>query len=82
MDIQIYTGSGCGYCSKAKELMERAGFEYTEIRIGKGITREEFKEKFDKTSYPQIMIDGNHIGGLVETVRYMVEQKLITKGSV
>lgn len=82
MEIKIYTNVGCGYCRKAKELCERAGLEYTEVRVGKDISKDEFKEMFvGHTSYPQLVIDDKHIGGLVESVRYFVENKMITKST-
>ena len=82
MDIKIYTNKGCGYCKKAKELCERAGLEYTEYRLNTDITYEEFKEQFpDSSSFPQLMVDGNPIGGLTDSVRYFVENKLITRST-
>ena len=82
MDIKIYTNVGCGYCAKAKELCKRADLSYTEIRIGKDMSREQFKELFPKQqSYPQIVIDDEHVGGLVDTVKYFVDNKLITSES-
>ena len=82
MDIKIYTNVGCGYCAKAKELCKRADLSYTEIRVGKDISREQFKELFPKNlSYPQIVIDDEHVGGLVDTVKHFVDNKLITRES-
>ena len=31
MDIKIYTSEGCVWCSRMRELMERADLEYTEV---------------------------------------------------
>jgi glutaredoxin len=82
MEIKIYTNQGCGYCKKAKELCERAGLEYTEYRLNKDITYEEFKELFPtQTSFPQMVVDGQSIGGLTDAVRYFVENKMITKST-
>tara|TARA_B100000902_G_scaffold70898_1_gene76479 strand:+ start:383 stop:634 length:252 start_codon:yes stop_codon:yes gene_type:complete len=82
MDIKIYTNVGCGYCAKAKELCERAGIEYTEYRVGRDITREEFRDLFPKqNSFPQLVINDEHLGGLTDAVRYFVENKLITRNT-
>ena len=68
MEIKIYTNQGCGYCKKAKELCERAGLEYTEYRLNKDITYEEFKELFPtQTSFPQMVVDEQSIGCLLYT---------------
>ena len=82
MDIKIYTNVGCGYCAKAKELCKRADLPYTEVRVGRDISTVEFREQFpQRQSYPQIVIDGEQIGGLVDAVKYFVDNKLITRGS-
>jgi glutaredoxin len=80
MDITIYTTVGCGYCVKVKELMRRAGIQnYTEVNIPRDILKEDFKIKFPfATGYPFVVIDGEEIGGLVETVKYFVEKGLVT----
>ena len=80
MQVTIYKTPGCGYFVKADELMERAGLQDVErIVVGKDITREEFKEKFpNSTGFPWILLDGKQIGGLMQTVRYFVDKKLVT----
>ncbi|MGA1663903.1 MAG: glutaredoxin domain-containing protein, partial [Methylophilaceae bacterium] len=79
MDIQIYKKPGCGYCVKIDELMTRAGIEAEIIMIGKDITVEEFKTNYPNAKgVPHVVIDGEEIGGLVETVKYFVEKGLVT----
>lgn len=79
MDIQIYKKPGCGYCVKIDELMTRAGIEAEVIMIGKDITVDEFKTKYPNASgVPHVVIDGEVIGGLVETVKYFVEKGLVS----
>ena len=79
MDIQIYKKPGCGYCVKIDELMTRAGIEAEIIMIGKDITTDEFKTNYpNATGVPHVVIDGEEIGGLVETVKYFVEKGLVT----
>lgn len=79
MDIQIYKKPGCGYCVKIDELMTRAGIEAEIIMIGKDITVDEFKENYPNAKgVPHVVIDGEEIGGLVETVKYFVEKGLVS----
>jgi glutaredoxin len=79
MDIQIYKKPGCGYCVKVDELMARAGIEAEIIMIGKDITVDEFKTNYPNAKgVPHVVIDGEEIGGLVETVKYFVEKGLVT----
>lgn len=79
MDIQIYKKPGCGYCVKIDELMTRAGIKAEIIMIGKDITVEEFKTNYPNAKgVPHVVIDGEEIGGLVETVKYFVEKGLVS----
>jgi glutaredoxin len=79
MDITIFKTTGCGYCVKVIELMERAQVKYTDIVVGKDITKEEFLHKHPGVSgFPYVIIDGNPVGGLVETVKLFVEKGLVT----
>ena len=68
--IQIYTTRWCGYCVRAKALLESQGLEYDEIGLDDD---EHFRQNvFDLTggwTVPQIVIDGRPIGGYVELRR-------------
>ena len=69
--IEIYTKPSCPSCINAKMFLQNKGLEYTEIKIGKDISREEFLEKFPEArTVPQITIDGNLIGGYDELKEY------------
>ena len=64
----IYTSlrvPNCSHCKKAKELLSEFGIPYTEISIGKDISKEDFQKKYgpDVKTVPQITIDGKRIGG-------------------
>jgi glutaredoxin 3 len=68
--IQIYTTRWCGYCVRAKALLDSRGLDYEEIRLDED---ERFRQTvFDLTggwTVPQIVIDGRPIGGYVELRR-------------
>lgn len=64
MLIEVYSKDFCPFCDSAKELLKDKGYEYTEIKIGRNITREDFLEKFPGVrTVPQILINGIRIGG-------------------
>lgn len=62
--VEIYSTGLCGYCTRAKMLLEKKGVSYTEYRIdelpGK---RAEMVQRSQRTSVPQIFINERHIGG-------------------
>ena len=64
-DIVIYTKHGCPYCSRAKALLERKGADYQEIVASNdpALKAEMVEKSGGKATFPQIFIDGKHIGG-------------------
>ena len=62
--VTIYTRQGCGYCSRAKALLTSKGVDFTEIdATGTADLRQEMIEKSGGSTFPQIFINGTHIGG-------------------
>ena len=79
MEITAYTTKGCFYCDKLKELFSRANVDPVLISVGTDITREEFIERFPHaTGYPYVIIDGEPIGGLVETATFLLQKGLVS----
>lgn len=62
--IEIYTKFACGFCFRAKLLLESKGAEYEEIDAIGGPKRDEMLARANgQTTVPQIFIDGVHVGG-------------------
>lgn len=64
-DVVIYTKFGCGYCFRAKRLLDAKGAEYTEhdVTMG-GPKRAEMMERAPGArTVPQIFIGDTHVGG-------------------
>jgi glutaredoxin 3 len=76
-EITMYTTSWCGYCVRAKMLLDSLGLPYEEINLDGD---PQFRQRlFDLTggwTVPQIVIDGTPIGGYVELWRLEREGKL------
>lgn len=78
MEIVAYTNKGCTYCTTLKQLFKRASVSYTEIAVNRDITHQEFVTKFPTAGgYPHVVIDGQEIGGLVETAKLFLEKGLV-----
>jgi glutaredoxin 3 len=62
--IEIYTTPFCGYCARAKGLLDSKGaaFEETDVMMDDK-KRTEMRERTKRTTVPQIFINGQHIGG-------------------
>jgi len=62
--IEIYTTPFCGYCARAKGLLDRKGTAYEEVDVMMDEKkRAEMRERSKRTTVPQIFINGQHIGG-------------------
>jgi glutaredoxin 3 len=63
-DVVIYTRPFCGYCSRAVALLNEKDVAFNEIDAGMDPKlRNEMMEKSGRSTFPQIFIDGKHIGG-------------------
>jgi glutaredoxin 3 len=63
--IEIYTQAFCGYCSRAKKLLDSKGVTYEEFDVMMEPKRkvEMIDRAEGRSSTPQIFIDGKGIGG-------------------
>jgi glutaredoxin 3 len=63
--VEIYTQPWCGYCTRAKRLLEDKGVEYEEIDVmmEPGRRREMVVRADGRTTTPQVFIDGKGVGG-------------------
>ncbi|WP_284125565.1 glutaredoxin 3 [Parerythrobacter aestuarii] len=63
--IDIYTKFGCGYCFRAKRLLDEKGVSYNEFDITMGgPKRDEMMERAPMArTVPQIFIGETHVGG-------------------
>jgi len=68
--VEIYTKTFCGFCWRAKHLLDSKGIDYREISVdGGGKAKDEMIERaHGRTTVPQIFIDDQHIGGCTELV--------------
>lgn len=67
--VEIYTTPFCGYCARAKSLLDRKGAAYEEMDVMEDDRkRTEMRERSRRTTVPQIFINGQHIGGSDELV--------------
>jgi glutaredoxin 3 len=65
--IQMYTTRWCGYCVRAKTLLESRGLEFEEISLDDDPGfRQHLLELTGEWTVPQILVDGSPIGGYTE----------------
>jgi glutaredoxin 3 len=63
--VTIYTRQFCGYCTRAKSLLEEKGVEYVEhdATFSPDLRQEMIGKSNGRTTFPQIFIGADHVGG-------------------
>lgn len=65
--IRMYTTDWCGFCVRAKTLLESKGLEYEEVHLDDDPEfRARLLELTGRWTVPQILVDGRPIGGYAE----------------
>ena len=77
-EIVIYTTGICPYCVRAKQLLQRKGASYQEIRVDQDA--EQFATMMERSqgrrSVPQIFIGDYHVGGFDDLSELNTDGKL------
>ncbi len=78
MMFTVYSKSSCPFCVKVIKALQLTGISFDVYKLGDDFTREEFIEKFGKTTFPRVVLNNEKvIGGCTETVQYLRENKLL-----
>ncbi|MES5098047.1 glutaredoxin 3 [Agrobacterium sp. BA1120] len=62
--VTIYTRDFCGFCARAKALLDSKGVDFTEYNATTNPDyRQEMMDKSGRNTFPQIFIGTSHVGG-------------------
>jgi glutaredoxin 3 len=65
--VTLYTTEACPLCTGAKMLLARRGIAYEEVNLARDPDgREELARRTGMITFPQIVIDGQSLGGFQE----------------
>lgn len=70
MSIIIYSAEWCSYCKKVKSFLSDKGLPYEDVNVDEcpedmlSLVRQGMK------TLPQVFINGQHIGGCDDTIKY------------
>ena len=65
--VIVYTTEHCSYCKNAKTLLDRRQIAYEEINLARDPDgRAALAERTGMITFPQIVIDGETLGGFQE----------------
>jgi glutaredoxin 3 len=69
--VTVYTTDPCGYCRVAKALLDKRGIPYEEINLAKDPEgRAELVRLTGMMTFPQVVIEGQSLGGYQELVAF------------
>lgn len=78
MNFTIYSKTGCPHCEKIKQVMDLTNLKYVVYTLNQDFTKEEFYSEFGEgTTFPQIICDGNNLGGCTQTIKFLKEQNIV-----
>jgi glutaredoxin 3 len=68
--VTIYTTEPCGFCRTAKSLLDKRNVPYSEVNLAKDPSgRADLVRFTGMMTFPQVVIDGQPIGGFQELVQ-------------
>ena len=79
MNFTVFSKEGCPHCEKVKKILELTSSKFVVYNLGEHFNEKAFIEEFGYgTTFPQVVCDGKKLGGTVETVKFLREQKIIS----
>ena len=78
MNFAIFSKDGCPYCEKVKNVMELTKVSHVAYNLDEHFDRKSFYGEFGEGStFPQVVVDGKKLGGCVDTIQYLKENKIV-----
>lgn len=66
-NVTIYTTDPCSYCARVKGLLAARGVEFAEVNLSKDPEgRVELVQRTGMMTFPQVLVDGELLGGFIE----------------
>ena len=78
MNFTVYSRDGCPYCTKIQQVLQIAELRHVIYKLNRDFEREACYQQFGQGStFPQVVLNGDNLGGCTETVKYLQENKLV-----
>ncbi|HEX7060464.1 MAG TPA: glutathione peroxidase [Woeseiaceae bacterium] len=75
LDVTIFTRQGCPFCARARGLLRDAGLDFEELVLNRAYTDRTLRAVAGKASFPQVFVNGEHIGGAEELEAWLGERQ-------
>tara|TARA_Y100000361_G_scaffold74309_1_gene65747 strand:- start:873 stop:1118 length:246 start_codon:yes stop_codon:yes gene_type:complete len=77
-NFTVFSKDGCPYCQKIQEVLKLAGLNYVTYKLDKNFDKQSFYSEFGEgATFPQVVLNGEKLGGCTDTVKYLQEKQLV-----
>ena len=77
-NFTVYSREGCPYCDKVQQVLQLAELRHVIYKLDRDFDRDSFYQQFGQGStFPQVVLNGDNLGGCTETVQYLKENNLV-----
>ena len=77
-NFTVYSRDGCHYCDKIQQVLQLAELRHVIYKLDRDFDRPSFYSQFGQGStFPQVVLNGDNLGGCTETVQYLKENNLV-----
>jgi len=82
MKFVVYSKRLCPYCDKISQILSELsaskGYSVTIYELDTDFTKDQFFSEFGEGStFPQILLNEKHLGGCLDTVKYLRDEKYL-----
>lgn len=82
MNFTVYSKRLCPWCERVKKVLEHVsatkGCSVIIYELDVNFTRQNFIDEFGEgATFPQVVINDKKLGGCVDTINYLQENKII-----
>ncbi len=74
-DAAIFTRKGCEFCVRAKQALTNADIPFEELVLNRDFTDRTLRAVTGRTTFPQVYVNGQHIGGAEELEAWLREAR-------
>ena len=77
-NFTVYSREGCPYCDKVQQVLQLAELRHVIYNLDRDFDGDSFYQQFGQGStFPQVVLNGDNLGGCTETVQYLQENSLV-----
>jgi len=78
MNFAVYSKEGCPYCEKIKKVLTLTNLKYVVYNLDEHFDKKSFYDEFGEgATFPQVVVDGQKLGGCVDSIKFLREKKVI-----